>query len=133
MSTSLKAIQKAIVSTLQNDSQLMDMINGIFDDIPQQENYPLIFIGEPTEERFDTFDKIGKDVTFELQIWSEYKGYKQSYQILDIISQLLDYQEIAIDDYHTVYIRAETVNAFRPERKLRQIIVDFRVIVQEVG
>lgn len=133
MGTSLYSIQKSIRDELANDSQLKELITGVFDEVLQDKTYPLIQVGEPTESRFDTFDRIGKDVTFPILIWSNYKGFKEAYQILDRVNELLDYQEIQIDNYTTVYIRAEEVNAFRDDREFRQVVANFRVIVQEVG
>lgn len=129
--TALYQIQKAIIKVLQTDEQLDVLVSEILDEVPQDLEYPLIQVGEPLENRFDSFDKKGKDVTFQLHIWSKYQGYKEAYQILNRINNLLDYQELEIDGFNTVYIRSEEVNAIRTDREFRQITVNYRIIVQD--
>lgn len=126
--TALYSIQKKIVEVINDNTDLE--VSGGFDEVDQSEQYPLIQVGEPIENRFDTFDRKGKDVIFQIHIWSKYQGYKEGYEILDKLNELLDYQDIDIENFDTVYIRADEVNAVRTNREFRQIIVNYRVIVQ---
>ena len=46
MSTALKDTQKAIYTVLNNDSQLKKLASGVFYDVPAEQPYPYITIGD---------------------------------------------------------------------------------------
>lgn len=127
-----RQIQLSIINVLKDDLLIQELTTGVFDDINADESFPYIVITEGSETRFDTFDRDGKDVTFTLQIFSRYRGYKEVYQILERMNELLNYREITVTGYSTVYLRYENSNIMRDaEGLLRQVNADYRAIVQE--
>lgn len=134
MSSSLYKCQKAIIDKLESSSLLKSKVTGIFgDDVPEKQPFPLIQISNATETPNNTFDKLGKDTTFTIHIWSQYDGFKECYEILTVIEDLLDYQELSVNNYQTIFIRFENANALRGEddRNLRQIAVRFNLVLLE--
>lgn len=131
MTTSLKDVQQAIYQTLLNDSVIDSLTVGVYDDVPADTDYPYIAVGEAEETPFNTFDRIGRDSIFTLHIFSDYRGYKESYEILERMNELLDYKEITITNWQAVYLRYETTNAMKEGGDIRHLAVDYRAIVQE--
>lgn len=130
--TSLYEIQKAIFNKLKGDNYLNTLVTGIFgDNVPESQNFPFIQINDATETSFNTFDRKGKEVTFTIHIWSQYKGFKECYEIHERVLTLLDYKTLNVNNFSTVYIRLDNVNAIREEDRItRQLAVIYRVIVQ---
>lgn len=133
MATLLFEAQKAIFDRLTGDTYLNSLVTGVFgDDIPENQDFPFIQITDATEETFNTFDCKGKDTTFTINIWSQYQGFKECYEIHERVSTLLDYSHLAIDNNSTVYIRFENANAIRSDDRItRQLATTYRVIAQQ--
>lgn len=133
MGTSLYEIQKAIYDVLAGDTNLNNLVTGVFgDDIPEEQDFPFIQITTASEDIFNTFDRQGKETTFTVHIWSQYEGFKECYEIHDRVMELLDYTGITVANFDLVYIRFDNANAITQEdRMTRQIATTYRVIVQE--
>lgn len=133
-STSLLKVQIAMIDALKGNTTLNDKVGGrIYDEVPNTEVFPFIAIGSHTEEIYNTFDRFGREAVITINIWSQYKGYKEALEILELINQTLDYQNISITDNDLVYIRYDDSSTIRePDGRTRQIAARFRVITQEV-
>lgn len=133
MATSMLEIQTSIFEKLEDSSSLDSLVTGIFDDVPDDQPFPYISISEVSENNFNTFDRDGKESVFTISIWSRYEGFKECYEILEVVNDLLNYQELSVNNYTTVYIRSDGTQVLKdPDGLTRHINVDFRVIVQEV-
>lgn len=133
--TSLLDIQTAIYNKLTSDAPLMALITGVYDDIPIGQKFPYVNIGESTENKFNTFDRQGHDVTTNINIYSDYEGFKEGLNILHRIVELLDYQSITLTENNLVYIRydgSDTLLLMLDEGRTKYIRSRFRLLVQEV-
>ena len=134
-SSSLLDIQECIYNKLVNDSNLMDLVSGVFDDVPKEQSYPFIHIGLASENNFHCFDKSGRDVIEEIYIYSQYNGLKEGLVILNSIVEILDFSNLNIDNFGLVYCRYEgsdTDIRNIDNGRTKQFSLKFRIIVQEV-
>jgi hypothetical protein len=129
--TSLIDIQAAIKKKLKGDTTLMSLVEGVFDYVKDDQAFPYIVIGEATENPFNTFGRNGKESTLTIHIWSEYKGFKESLNILKQMNKVLDDTSLTLSEHNLVLIQYEDAQTIRDE-DLRHIPVTYRVIVQEV-
>ena len=83
-------LQTAIYSALSGDSNLTSTLGAsVFDEVPDQSSYPFVALGEETVVEYDTKDLDGASHTINIHVWSQYKGAKQTKQIMDRIHTLL--------------------------------------------
>lgn len=131
--TSLNDLQKAIYSKLTSDSALMGMITGVFDYVPDKQGFPYITINDFIENPFNVFGRRGKDVLVTLQIWSDKKGFKTSFDILSRVNTLLDDAQLTLENHQLISIQFESslpsIDAFDG---IRQVPIRYRCLVQEV-
>lgn len=129
--TSLLEIQKAIRTKLLSNSTLMGRVKGIFDNVPDTRSFPYITIGEALELKFNTFGRDGKEVLHTLHIWSEYNGFKEVLEIMDIVDSELDGVNLSVDGFDLVLIHFEDKITMRDiDHRLAHIVARYRVIVQ---
>ena len=84
------AIQSAIYSRLNNDSTLTNSLGaGIYDEVQEGNSYPFVTIGRDSSIDYSTKDVDGSEYTVNLDIWSQYKGSKETKEIIDRIHDLL--------------------------------------------
>lgn len=129
--SALNDIQEALYSTLTNDYAVMALVTGVFDKVPQSQSAPYVSFGTRTEARLDTMGTWGKDATFELNVWSEYAGFKQAENILDAINAALDYQTLTVANWTTtVFCRFEdAVTIEDPDGVTKRIAARYRITV----
>jgi hypothetical protein len=121
-------LQVAIRSLLTNDSELMDKINGVYDDVPKQAKFPYVTIGEVTSIPFRTLSGFGEECTVTLHIWSRYKGIKEAAEILDHLNRILADTVFDISGYEMVGCYYEFSETLRdPDGDTRHIPVRYRV------
>ena len=129
MQTKLYHVQKAVYDLLSASTSLP----GIYDETPDDSTFPYITLGDFTEERFDTMGNYGSEITFNVHIWSQYRGYKEAYEYLAIVDSILDYAELSSSGFSCVYCRNEFVNTLMdPDGITRHVVSRYRVIVQGV-
>lgn len=125
-------IQKAVYDKLLAYASLVAAVSGIYDDIPATETFPYIFIGRHTTDRFNTFDRQGKNMVLQIFIYSQYQGNKEALEILDLVNEALDYQTFTVDDQNLVYCRYEQHSMYPdPDGRTKVCAADFRIIAQE--
>ncbi len=71
---------------------------GVHNDVPQTFTYPITWIapGDPPEEPFDTFGKIGAVCHVDLNIYSQYEGDKQAITIAEMATELLHHVNVSL-------------------------------------
>lgn len=106
--SALGAIQESIYDILTNDAALMSMITGVFDFVPDNENYPYVQIGEATTGPFETYDRYGQEVTLTIHVYSQrvgpnaYQGMKQIDDIMNRVQMLLARTYFPVDGWGDV-------------------------------
>ena len=131
MSTAQFALQSTIYSTLNSDSNLTSTLGAsIFDEVPEDASTPYVTIGEDTSIDYSTKDHDGADVTVNIDVWSEYKGSKETKQIIDRIHDLLHDSNLSITGFNLVNLRFEFSDILRdPDGVTRHGVIRFRAII----
>jgi hypothetical protein len=79
MSTATYEIQRALYDALLSDATVMDLVEGVFDDVPDNQPFPYIQIGEETEtNKPSTMLVPGRESTLTIHIWSRAHGYHEA-------------------------------------------------------
>ena len=82
-------IQLALFTALNADVQLMAVVSGIYDYVPQDTEYPYVVIGDCTWLEWDTDTTTGGEATCTIHSWSRYSGRLQVKQIQAHIYRIL--------------------------------------------
>jgi len=81
--TSLSPLQTALFQRLSSDSAVTGLVTGVFDYVPEGTVFPYIRIGEPTVTPQVTKTTYGEQVSVVIHAWSQYRGKKEAYDILN--------------------------------------------------
>lgn len=90
MSIGQFALQTTIYSTLSSDNTITSTLGaGVYDEVTEGASYPFVSLGEETSIDYGTKNENGGETTINIHIWSQYKGAKETKQIMDRIHDLL--------------------------------------------
>ena len=130
MSVGQFPLQQAIFTALNVSAVTSDLSCGVYDDVPQNATYPYIALGEETVIDFSTKDIHGNEITINIHVWSQYKGSKETKQIMDKIHDLLHNTSISVSGFNLVNIRFEFSDILRdPDGITRHGVMRFRAII----
>ena len=125
------ALQEAIYTRLSNDSTLTDT-NGasVYDEVPEGSSYPYVTIGETTALDYSTKDVNGSEQTLTLHVWSQYRGAKESKNIMDRLHDLLHNYSLSVTGANLINLRLEFSDLLRdPDGITRHGVVRFRAVL----
>lgn len=123
-------LQQAIFSALNVSAVTSDLSCGVFDDVPQNASYPYIALGEETAVDFSVKDIQGGDLTVNIHVWSQYKGSKETKQIMDKIHDLLHNINLSVTGFNLINLRFEFSDIMRdPDGITRHGVMRFRAII----
>jgi hypothetical protein len=130
MSIGAFALQTAIYAKLTGDSTLTDTLGvSIYDDIPENASFPYIQMGQDSISEYDVKDADGSQTTMTLHIWSQYKGAKETKNILDKLHDLLHDSDLTVSGYNFVNCRFEFADILRdPDGVTRHGVIRFRAV-----
>jgi len=131
MSIGQFALQTAIYSTLSNDNNLTSTLGaGVFDEVTEGATYPFVALGEETTIDYGTKDLVGGETTINIHIWSQYKGSKETKNIMDRIHDLLHDSDISVSGFNLINLRFEYSDIMRdPDGVTRHGVMRFRAII----
>lgn len=131
--TPLGAVQEAVYGVLTGDATLTDLIEGVFDEVPEGTAYPYVTIGEALEQPANSHDRYGRETVLTLHVWTDTRGFSKATGITSRLVSLLDHQPLTIVGHHHVATRYEFSQTLRdPEPHVRHIPIRFRVITEQV-
>ena len=127
------ALQQAIFSTLDggtiNDAD-GNAITGVFDDVPENTAYVLIFMAAQTATNIDTKDKDAHEHTLTIHVWSQYRGRKEIKNIMSSVYTTLHNASITVSGASLVNIRHEFENTLTEADGItRHGVMRFRAVV----
>jgi len=131
MSIGQFALQTTIYSTLSGDNTLTNTLGaGVFDEVLENATYPFVSLGEETAIDYSTKDLNGGEFTINIHIWSQYKGSKQTKEIMDRIHDLLHDSSLSVSGFNLVNLRFEFSDILRdPDGVTRHGVMRFRAII----
>jgi hypothetical protein len=144
--SALYAVQAAVYARLKADSTLgallapsiLDGTSGVFNDVPDNQAYPYIDIGENSSERpWNTIGGattgIGFDDRIVLHICSRYQGNTEGSLILKEVMRLLNFYDLTVTGYSSVLCSFDSVKCLKEQVdkiETRRFETVFRVRVQ---
>jgi len=131
MSIGQFALQSAIYSTLSNDNNLTQVLGaGVYDEVTEGATYPFVALGEETAVDYSTKDLVGGETTVNIHIWSQYKGSKETKNIMDKIHDLLHDSNLTVSGFNLINLRFEYSDIMRdPDGVTRHGVMRFRAII----
>jgi hypothetical protein len=90
MRTALLSLQTGMYNRLSNDTGLLVKVKGVFDAVPEDQEFPYITLGEDTASDWSTKTGRGEELTHTLHVWSRYDGKKEAKEIMALILQALE-------------------------------------------
>lgn len=113
---------------------LSGMSAAVFDDVPEDEPYPYVIIGEVVASEDNSHDVFGTDGLFMCHIWSQYNGFREAYEIRDEIMQRVNYTSIPMEGHElsNVFIKHVDTRSLRdPDKNIRHVAVKFHFSVRQ--
>ena len=131
MSIGQFALQTTIYSTLSSDNTLTSTLSaGVYDEVSESATYPFVSLGEETAIDYSTKDTNGGETTINIHTWSQYKGAKQTKQIMDRIHDLLHDSNLTVSGFNLINLRFEYSDIMRdPDGVTRHGVMRFRAII----
>ena len=131
MSIGQFALQTTIYSTLSGDNTLTNTLGaGVFDEVLENATYPFVSLGEETAIDYSTKDLNGGEYTINIHVWSQYKGSKQTKEIMDRIHDLLHDSSLSVSGFNLANLRFEFSDILRdPDGVTRHGVMRFRAII----
>jgi len=131
MSIGQFALQSSIYSTLANDNNLTQVLGaGVYDEVTEGATYPFVALGEETAVDYSTKDLVGGETTVNIHIWSQYKGSKETKNIMDKIHDLLHDSNLTVSGFNLINLRFEYSDIMRdPDGVTRHGVMRFRAII----
>jgi hypothetical protein len=103
----------------------------VFDDVPQNQEYPYIAIGEDTSLQWDTDDSIGYNSTLTIHAWSRHAGRKQVKDMIAGIYSALHRQALSISGSYVVTVECAFQETFMDsDQRTRHGVARYRIITE---
>lgn len=124
-------LQKAIFTKLNGNVDGLDGANiPVYDDVPQQSNYPYVQIGEETSANNGTKTLDGVEHTLTMHIWSQYRGRREIKTIMKSVYDLLHNTAISVSGASLVNVRQEFSTTLAENDGItRHGVIRFRAVV----
>ena len=131
MSLGQFALQSAIYTRLNTDNNLTSTLGAtIVDETLLGDTYPFVSIGEETTVDYSTKDVDGGETTINIHIWSQYKGSKETKNIMDRIHTLLHDVSLSVTGFNLINLRFEFSDIMiDPDGVTRHGVMRFRAII----
>jgi hypothetical protein len=127
-------VQKAIYERLTGDGTLMALIEGVYDQVPEDKAFPWVRIGDHLSTPDNDLTSFGREITETIHVWTRTRRNSQGQQIAARIGELLDHQAAALDvaGHRVVSIRQEYDQALPdPDPQIRHHVLRFRITTEQ--
>lgn len=129
-------LQKGIYETLKDNPAITGLLGGpnIYDDAPQNANYPYLTFGESIARDWSTGSDDGLEHILTLHVWSRAGGKKETHEIIEAIRQVLKNGSVPVDEHHLVNLRHEFSEARQdPDGETYHGIVRYRAVTEPLA
>jgi len=125
------ALQEALYASLNNDSTLTSTLgSSVYDEAPEGSSFPYVVLGESTAIEYDTKDVDGSENTMTFHVWSQYRGAKETKNIMDRLHDLLHDYSLSVTGANLINLRFEFSDLVRdPDGITRHGVMRFRAIL----
>ena len=126
------ALQERIYSTLNGDSTLGGLVNGIFDSVPEGQTLPVVIIGAQSTSDNGSKNLDGRDYIFNVDVYSDYIVMKEIKNIQKEIYRLLHESSLSVSGASFVDCRCEfTTDILEDDGITRHGVMRFRAFVMD--
>lgn len=123
-------VQTAIYARLTSSSpRIAD--GNIYDDVPQDVEFPYVQIGESVYEEADVDTKIRTDETVTLYVYSRYRGQKEIKDIVSLIKDEFHKTTLAVSGRDALIWWGGSLTRLDPDGVTRQGIIRLNIISGE--
>jgi len=130
MSVGQFALQTTIYNALNVSAITTTLSCGVYDEVIEGNTYPFITLGEETTIDYSTKTATGSETTINIHIWSQYKGSKQTKEIMDKVHDLLHDSNLSVTGFNLINLRFEFSDIMRdPDGITRHGVMRFRAII----
>lgn len=128
-------LQKAIFDALAGDAGIVDVLGDrIHDHPPAHLQFPYVTFGRTSLYDWSTGTESGTEHLITLHVWSKGKGKKETLEIMDAISALLDHRRLPLDTHHLVDLTLEFAEARHDDDlSVHHGLLRFRALVESSG
>jgi len=131
------ALQQAIYDRLTGDAQLMSLITGVYDELPDDVSSlqtPYIVLADLHEVPAEAHDRTGIDASIVVNMWSRYRGYAEVGAINARVTYLLHrpVDTLLVPGFQNVSIKLESDQFMRdPDPDLRRCMARYTIWLEE--
>jgi hypothetical protein len=119
----LEDMQRTIMEAL---TQLLDGVAGVYDYVPEPASGPYVTWGTAWLAERDALNGTADRVWFQLDVWSEERGYREAVQVARKIVQRLHHAQLIMPGYDVVHVLREQVHTTRdPDGQHRRVALTF--------
>lgn len=123
------SLQESIYTALNVSAITSTLACGVYDEVVEGNSYPFITLGEETALDYSTNNLVGAETTINIHIWSQYKGSKETKNIMDKIHDLLHDVSLSVSGVNLINLRFEYSDIMRdPDGITRHGVMRFRAI-----
>jgi hypothetical protein len=97
MATRLIDAQKKIFEALNNNTEIIAIVTGVFDYVPEDVVTPYITFGQMLSSEDKTKTDDGEKINVFIEIWSENQGRKEALEILTLAEKSLETEFVFTD------------------------------------
>ena len=131
-------VQTAIYTALGSITDLSSVAVPVFDDVPNDQDYPYVVIGDMSADFEDTADDQMVEAVYTVRVWSDYPGSRELLHVLDQVRQALNFRHALTnnfamcDDGDTVNVSIQDVTEDGADRSVRVASVEHLYRVQDL-
>lgn len=124
-------VQTIVYQALTLDAEVMALVTGVFDAVPQGQAFPYVTLGEDNHNEWDTVTSLGSDASITVHTWSRERGRKETKAIQGEIYDALHRAEMTHPGYRIVSIDWEGSQSFMDADGLtRHGVQTFRILLE---
>ncbi len=127
------ALQESVYQALSADMDLMAMVAGVYNHVPQDVAVPYVVIGEMRSLDRSTVEQVAAEIDMQLHIFSRHRGTKEALAILQQVKAILHRADLVLDGANLVYLYFNNSNLRKLSDGLTwQVTLLFSALVEEV-
>lgn len=109
-----QGIQAAIRQKLLASGDVSAFVGTrIYDDVPEDETFPYLTVGDGSEDDWGTDDAEGSELRFQINTWSRQDGRREARAILSAVFAALHDQGLAVEGANVALVRHEMTQVFK--------------------
>ena len=132
MSNGPLKLQKAIYAALTGDATIMAKVTGVYDSVPQSQNFPFVVIGEADFDPFDSHTQDGFEGIVTVHTWARGHGRAQVLDLQDDLYRIIHKNYFSLTGYRVIVNRFQFQQTLvDPDGVTYHGITRFRIMMGE--